>query len=132
MTTKLAIALTLGAFLAAGCTMASEEPVETQDIEIPGPWVFEPKVAVVQAGVPVTWTNNGGAGHTVTIPELGIDETVKPGETFTFTFIEAGTFEYECILHPPDMVGRIIVVGVGTSTSNASSTNTTTSPHMVN
>lgn len=82
----------------------------TQDIRIPGAWVFEPAVAEVHAGVPVTWTNDGGADHTVTIESLGIDENVKPGESFTYTFDEPGTYHYTCILHPPDMVGKVIVV----------------------
>lgn len=127
MSTKLAIAFGIGALLAAGCTTATDTPVETQDIEIPGPWVFEPRVAVVQAGAPVTWTNNGGAGHTVTIPELGIDETIKPGGTFTYTFTEVDTYAYECTLHPPDMIGKVIVVAgpAATPTTSTGTTSTT-------
>ena len=106
---KLVLASLVLLFL-AGCAEPAGEPVATQDIRIPGAWVFEPEVAQVHAGVPVTWTNDGGADHTVTIDAVGIDETIKPGESFTFTFEEPGTYAYTCILHPPDMAGKIIVI----------------------
>lgn len=100
----------------------SSEPVATQQITIPGQWVFEPEVAQVVAGQPVTWTNHGGAAHTVTIPSLGIDEGLDPGESFQHVFDAPGTYSYECKLHPPGMKGSIVVV----AGPNASQTNTTT------
>ena len=115
------------AFL-TGCAQAgdSSKPVPTQHITIPGQWVFEPKVAQVVAGEPVTWTNHGGAAHTVTIPSLGIDESLDPGESFEYVFTEPGTHDYKCDLHPPGMKGSIVVVaGPGTSPAAA---NTTTEP----
>jgi plastocyanin len=103
------------------------EPVATHEITIPGPWVFEPEVAQVTAGEQVTWTNEGGAAHTVTIKGLGVDVTLDPGEEFSFTFEEPGTYGYECRLHPPGMKGSIIVLPAtgGTATSSASRTNST-------
>lgn len=111
MPTK-SLLLVLAAATLAGCMQQDDPgtPVATQDIKIPGQWIFEPKVAQVVAGEPVTWTNNGGAAHTVTIAELGLDENIPPGESFDYVFDEPGTYEYECVLHPPGMVGTIIVV----------------------
>lgn len=100
--------------LLAGCAEdGPAEPVATQDVTIPGRWVFEPEAAQVQAGEPVTWTNRGGAAHTVTFEGLGIDETLDPGEAFTHTFLEPGTYRYTCTLHPPDMEGTLVVVASG-------------------
>lgn len=88
---------------------ASHEPVATQTIDVPGPWVFEPQVATVQAGVPVTFTNHGGAAHTVTFEGLDYDVTIPPGGSATHTFDAPGTYEYGCKFHPPDMKGTLVV-----------------------
>ncbi len=37
-----------------------------------------------------------------------------PGQTYTLTFTKAGTYVYYCLLHPPEMVGTIIVQPAGT------------------
>ena len=76
---------------------------------MPGPWVFEPRVAQVQAGVPVRFTNHGGAAHTVTMDALGYDVTIPAGGEATRTFDEPGTYEYVCKFHPPDMRGTLVV-----------------------
>lgn len=34
---------------------------------------------------------------------------VSPGESFSFTFEEAGTVEYFCDIHDPDMQGEVLV-----------------------
>lgn len=84
-------------------------PVATQTVTIPGPWVFEPRVAEVQAGVPVTFRNEGGADHTVTFEGVAFDVTIPPGGEATRTFDAPGTYEYACKLHPPDMKGTLVV-----------------------
>lgn len=96
---------------ASGCLgeAPAAGPVATQTVDIPGPWVFEPSVAQVRAGEPVTFTNHGGADHTVTFTAVDLDETIPPGGETTYTFDKPGTYEYVCKLHPPDMKGTIIV-----------------------
>ena len=37
--------------------------------------------------------------------------TVNDGSSFQFTFSEAGTFLYQCNIHPAQMQGQIIVTG---------------------
>lgn len=114
----------------AGCVdmqhPPAAEPVATQTISIPGPWVFEPAHAEVAAGVPVTFRNDGGADHTVTFEDIGFDVNIKPGESATYTFEQPGTYEYTCKYHPPDMKGVITVVSqeVETSDSSANSSET--------
>ena len=59
----------------------------------------------------MTWTNDGGVIHTTTSTDgLWDSGILDPGGTFSFTFDEAGTFEYLCSLHP-SMVGTIVVTG---------------------
>lgn len=62
-------------------------------------------------GDTVTVTNEDGVGHTWTAVEGGFDSgTIAEGETFEFTFDEAGEFDYFCSIHP-QMEGTITVEG---------------------
>jgi plastocyanin len=63
----------------------------------------------VASGTTVTWTNRDDVPHTV----VSSTKTFKSppldtGETFSYTFKDAGTFEYYCSVHP-HMTGRIVV-----------------------
>ena len=73
---------------------------ETRECYLP----YEVSVAV---GATVTWSNDDIAVHTVTSgnPTGGIDELFDSsifmsGDTFEFTFNDAGTFDYFCVVHP--------------------------------
>ncbi len=68
---------------------------------------FDSSDLTIKVGDTVTWTNNDGAAHTVKMDTLGSDNLSK-GDTFSFTFSDAGTFEYICGIHPY-MNGKIIV-----------------------
>lgn len=70
---------------------------------------FDPVVAEVPTGEPVTFANNDSFEHTVTIPALDVDERLDGGEETTLTFEQEGTFDYVCTLHPPSMLGRLVV-----------------------
>jgi plastocyanin len=54
----------------------------------------------VTVGTTVTWTNAGERNHTATSDDdvFGSDR-LGSGDTFSFTFEEAGTFPYRCELH---------------------------------
>jgi plastocyanin len=65
---------------------------------------YEVDVAV---GATVTWSNDDIAVHTVTSgnPSSGVDELFDSsifmsGDSFEFTFNDAGTFDYFCMVHP--------------------------------
>jgi plastocyanin len=61
----------------------------------------------VAPGTTITWTNAGVAPHTVSgLPEES--GTLDPGQSFSFTFNDPGTFDYQCAFHP-QMVGQVIV-----------------------
>jgi len=84
-----------------GAAPAAEATVSIVDFAFDAP---ELEIAV---GTTVTWTNDGQALHTVTgtFADSGV---IQSGETFSFTFTEAGTFDYACQLHP-QMTGQVVV-----------------------
>lgn len=76
---------------------------------------FIPDEVTVDVGGEVTWTNDDTAAHTVTsgTPSDGPDGTfdsslITAGKTFSFTFEEAGTYNYFCQVHPW-MTGSVVV-----------------------
>ena len=71
-------------------------------------FAFDPEVATIGVGGTITWTNIGQAPHTVLAERVDSD-IMDPGVTFSWTFEEAGSYDYQCGLHPA-MVGTIEVV----------------------
>lgn len=70
---------------------------------------FEPEAALVKVGETVTWTNNDPVPHTVDSRDGSISSGyITKGQSFQYTFTEAGTYEYYCTLHPW-MVGSVKV-----------------------
>jgi plastocyanin len=72
--------------------------------------LFSPSQVTIQKGDNVTWTNNDTADHTVTA-DTGNgpkSETIKPGSKYTYTFDEAGSFQYHCDFHSA-MHGTVVV-----------------------
>lgn len=76
---------------------------------------FSPSNLEVEAGTTVTWQNSSDLVHTVTSgsdrehDELFNSGDVAPGDSYSFTFTDTGTFDYFCIPHP-GMAGTITVV----------------------
>jgi plastocyanin len=63
----------------------------------------------VAAGTTVTWTNRDDVPHTVaSLKKVFKSPPLDTGEQFSYTFKDAGTFEYYCSLHPR-MTGKIVV-----------------------
>lgn len=73
---------------------------------------FSPGEITVSVGTTVTWTNDeAGIPHTVSSDDGVWDSgSLEPGDTFSFTFDEAGAFAYHCNIHP-SMQGTIVVEG---------------------
>jgi plastocyanin len=70
---------------------------------------FDPPDVAIQPGDTVMWVNRGNTPHTVTSDDGQFDsEVLNPGESFMFTFPEAGTFSYHCEIHP-FMTGSVTV-----------------------
>ncbi len=80
---------------------------------------YQPNPVQVSIGNTVTWTNDDSQPHTVTSGSNGqpdnkfnsspnFDPLMAPGQTFSFTFTQAGDYPYFCMLHP-NMVGTVSV-----------------------
>src|SRR5215210_4980586 len=85
---------------------------------------FDPDQMTVAPGTTVTWVNEGQAPHTVTSTDgKDLDSgTLKPGDSYTFTFkdSDAGeTYAYHCEIHP-QMTATVKVSGSAAATSSAS------------
>jgi plastocyanin len=109
---KLLITLLIGAVAASGCAGDDAAPDGDSSLDITAvDNSFEPASAQAAAGtVTVTVTNEGELPHTFTITELGVNESLDPGDTAEVTFdVDAGSYEYVCTLHPPNMVGTLTV-----------------------
>jgi amicyanin len=72
-------------------------------------FAFQPASIQVKAGTMVTWTNQDTAPHTVTFRSGAQGSgTLQQGQSFSYTFTQAGTYDYFCAVHP-SMVGRVVV-----------------------
>jgi amicyanin len=73
-------------------------------------FAFNPSTVTIKAGTIVTWVNNDSAPHTVTSDSGSLlhSSTLSPGQSFSFTFANTGTFNYHCSIHPM-MHGQIVV-----------------------
>jgi plastocyanin len=72
----------------------------------------------VAAGTTVTWTNHDDVPHTVaSTTKTFKSPPLDTGEAFSYTFKEAGTFEYYCSMHPR-MIGKIVVTASTRRNSN--------------
>ena len=105
--------LALIALLAATSALLVSTPraqaASTVSVEISG-FAFQPATVTIQVGDTVTWTNLDGAAHTATDtgPQALFDGVMDNGESFSYTFTQAGTFNYFCTFHP-EMTGTVIV-----------------------
>jgi plastocyanin len=76
-------------------------------------FAFNPQVITVKVGTTITWTDKDGTSHTVTSvsgPASFDSGRLNPsGGTFKFTFSQAGTYSYHCMIHP-SMTATVIVV----------------------
>lgn len=82
---------------------------------------FSPRVVTVATGSTVRFTNAGKARHTVTSNTNDFDSgLLVGGDSYSFTFAAAGTYEYFCIVHP-DMTGTVAVVGASGTAPSAPS-----------
>ena len=94
---------------------------------------YSPEPATATVGTPVTWTNQSGVAHTVTVctssscagapantgsDTFNVSIAAGNGSTGSFTFMHAGTYIYYCAIHGyAGMHGRITVTAASTATS---------------
>ena len=69
----------------------------------------------VRVGDTITWTNQDGSAHTTTAGSPGNQtgmwdsDTLRRDASFSFTFTQAGTFDYFCRFHPSTMQATVTV-----------------------
>ncbi|WP_420546351.1 cupredoxin domain-containing protein [Nitrosopumilus sp.] len=95
------------------------------ELNTPAEIWYNPPQMYISVGDTITWYNDDKEGHTVTsgegsgrfgwmsdnfgTPDDYFDSgSFRPGESWTFTFEESGTFSYYCTIHPW-MEGVVIV-----------------------
>ncbi len=73
-------------------------------------FAFDPTALSVKLGDTVQWINNGTAeeGHNVIGDGLS-SPVLHTGESYSFTFTAAGTYDYICTIHPK-MTGTVEVI----------------------
>jgi plastocyanin len=104
--TVLRVALAV-ALAAAGAIPALAEGAEAK-VTIDN-FTFAPAEITVSVGSTVTWENRDDIPHTVVEKnKLFRSKALDTGDSYSFTFASAGTYDYFCGLHP-HMVGKIIV-----------------------
>ena len=108
--------LAISALILAACgssTNSPAAPVRTTSVDMPKSYKFAPAHIVVGVGATVTWTNSDNFTHSVQFRDGGLPGDpmiVEPGGApVTFTFSQAGTFDYQCSFHPTNMQGTITV-----------------------
>ena len=112
LASALAVALAACTTSGSGGNAGAGEPVATSTVNLPPSYKFEPASISVKAGTTVTWTNNDNFTHSVQFKDGGLltdAMLMKPGEKTTYTFSTAGTFHYQCSLHPQNMQGTVTV-----------------------
>jgi plastocyanin len=90
--------------------IVSQQPVNTQkltaSVSIKN-FAFNPKPLNIKVGTTVTWTNNDPMAHQIKSATFN-SSPLSNGQTFSFTFSTAGTYNYSCAIHP-SMLGKIVV-----------------------
>ena len=72
-------------------------------------FAFTPQELTVPVGATVTWLNSDDVPHSVVDKnKLFRSKALDTNNSFSFTFANAGTYDYFCGLHP-HMTGKIIV-----------------------
>lgn len=79
-------------------------------------YTYQPANIEVVWGTTVSWTNEDTAIHSVVLPHIITSETdiresgpLSQGQSFNYTFLARGTFQYSCAEHPY-MVGIVTVM----------------------
>ena len=73
-------------------------------------FAFVPDTVRIKAGATISWTNADSAPHTVTeLSSLFNSGSMATSQTYKYTFANAGTFSYHCLIHSMMKNGVVIV-----------------------
>ena len=93
-------------------------------------YAYSPATITVAVGDTITWTNYDTAPHTVTVSDGPVkfnSPNLEQGQTFSYTFTQAGTYNYYCAVHP-DMKASVTVTAAETTAPSTSTVPTTSEP----
>lgn len=98
-----------------GSSSGSSSQPSAQSVTIQN-FAFMPSSLTVPMGTTVTWTNRDTTAHTVTGDTSGgpMSGTLQPGQAYSYTFSQNGTFGYHCSIHPT-MTGMVTVTPTSSS-----------------
>jgi plastocyanin len=96
---------------------ASSASVAILDGTLGSAFRFSPSTITVDTGDTVAWTNDGSEPHDVTGSGLA-SGILQPGQGYSHTFTNPGTFRYLCSIHPQNMKGTVIVRGSASGGEN--------------
>ena len=100
---KYAQMLALSGLLASASTWAQDIQIDIKE------FMYSPKELTVAVGTKVTWVNDDQVPHTVAeVNKVFRSGALDTNDSFSYTFLIPGTFEYFCILHP-QMIGNVRV-----------------------
>lgn len=90
-------------------TQPQPQPTTTQaeNLVVIKDFAFSPADMKIKKGTTVTWKNEDSAIHDVKSDSFE-SKDLATGDTFQFTFDNAGTFSYICSIHP-SMTGTVTV-----------------------
>lgn len=90
----------------SGTSVLATPPPNTAAVTV-SDFAFTPPTSPLAVGGTVTWTWNGAAQHNVTFASA--NSATQTGGTYQQTFPTAGSFTYQCTIHPGSMNGTIVV-----------------------
>ena len=106
-------ALTILLLQVTGALGVSEKVVTIANLK------YTPRTVRIAEGGMVTWRNEDTVAHTVTADGGGFNTgAIPPGQSRSFTFLEAGRYPYHCAVLP-SMTG-VVVVEAATASPTAS------------
>lgn len=110
--------LAIAALFVAGCYQTQTAPAideekpatssnEANTVLIEN-YEFNPKTTTIKVGETVTWLNKDSALHSIVSENYFSSAAFGQGETFTYKFGQAGTYDYICGIHT-SMKGKVVV-----------------------
>jgi plastocyanin len=104
----LILAMSLVSSVRAEEKAVADAPAASSSVHIDN-FAFTPAEITITPGTTLTWVNGDDIPHTVVASNKAFSSKVlDTDQQFSFTFTDAGTFEYFCSLHP-HMKGKVIV-----------------------
>jgi plastocyanin len=105
------VVVAIGGSMVASAGITNDAPADGSTIVDMENFAFGPETITATAGeVSLYITNSDSARHTFTVDELGVDESIAPGQSKQITFdAKAGTFRFYCKPHDPGMEGELTV-----------------------